>query len=344
MTFIVRGCPLRRAPASVGPPVLDGERVSDRRVAWPLGTMDGTTRRPKHRRTGGPTLPIAHTRFTDVEYLDEGPRTGTPVVMVHGFPDHPGTWDGVVSLLPNGLRIIRPFLRGVGRSRVVAPEARSAQVAALATDVLDLLRELALGPVVLVGHDWSARAAHAVAALAPEAVSGLVTVATAYGPSSLLHGQESLDEVSVAWYRYWLCTQAGADAFRHDPEALVRWAWEHWSPAITLSDEELAQVLRAVGTDDFADHVIHYYRHGTGEAPGAAVYAETQEFLDGWPRIPTPTTFLHGMDDGCETPTLARANAPYFAGGRRLIEVDETGHFLQRENPQAVADAISQYL
>jgi pimeloyl-ACP methyl ester carboxylesterase len=289
-------------------------------------------------------MPIVHTRFTDVEYLDEGPRTGAPVVMVHGFPDHPGTWDDVVPLLPGGLRIIRPFLRGVGRSRVVRSEARSAQVAALATDLLELVRALELGPVVLVGHDWGARAAHAVAALAPEMVSGLVTMATAYGPSSLLSGQEALDEVAVAWYRYWLCTQSGAAAFRQDPGALVERAWKHWSPALSLSADERDDVLRAVDTEDFADHVVHYYRHGSGEAPGAPVYAETQEFLDSWPRISTPTTFLHGTDDGCETPTLARANAEYFTAGRLLLEVDGVGHFLQREDPRAVADAIAQHI
>ena len=289
-------------------------------------------------------MPLVHTRSTEIEYLDEGPRTGTPVVLVHGFPDHPGTWDDVVAALPSGLRVIRPFLRGVGKTRVTDPEARSAQVAALATDLLDLVHELELGPVVLVGHDWGARTAHALAALEPQAVSGLVTMATAYGPSSLLHGQAALDEVSVAWYRYWLCTETGAEAFRQAPEELVRWAWKHWSPSLPLSADALDEVLRSVDTDDFADLVVHYYRHGTGEAPGSPRYESAQAVLDAWPEITVPTTFLIGLEDGCETPTLARANASLFPAGRRLIELDGVGHFVQREDPRAVADAIAQYL
>jgi pimeloyl-ACP methyl ester carboxylesterase len=289
-------------------------------------------------------VPLCTTRFTEIEYLDEGPGTGTPVVLVHGFPDVPSTWDEVVRRLPSGLRIIRPFLRGVGRSRVIDPEALSGQVAALASDLLDLLGALELGPVVLVGHDWGARTAHAVAALAPEEFRGLVTLSTAYGASSLLSGQDALDETAAAWYRYWLCTESGAEAFRRDPAELVRWAWANWSPALDPAPERIDEILRAVDTEHFADHVVDYYRHGAGEAPGSPSYRETQAVLDEWPTIGAPTTFLIGTGDGCETLSLARANAGYFGSGRELIELDGVGHFISREAPQAVADAIRQHL
>ena len=289
-------------------------------------------------------MPFRTTRYTEVEYLDEGPSTGPPVVLVHGFPDVPATWDRVVSLLPPGLRVIRPFLRGVGGSRVTGLAARSGQVAALATDLLDLVDALELESFVLVGHDWGARTAHALAVLAPGRVTGLVTLATAYGPSSLLTEQDVLDEVAAAWYRYWLCTETGNAAFRNDPTALVRWAWTHWSPSLELSGDELAEILQAIDTEDFADHVVHYYRHGAGEAPGSPVYRDAQAVLDGWPAINAPTTFLIGTEDGCETLSLARANAQYFTSGRELIELDGVGHFIPRERPQVVADAIMRHL
>jgi pimeloyl-ACP methyl ester carboxylesterase len=164
------------------------------------------------------TLPSCMTRFTEVQYLEQGPSTGPPVVLAHGFPDVPATWDDVVSLLPAGLRIIRPYLRGVGGSRVVDGEARSGQVPALATDLLEFVDALELESFVLVGHDWGARASHALTALAPERVRGLVTIATAYGPASLLAGRDVLDEAAAAWYRYWLCTATGADSFRSAPK------------------------------------------------------------------------------------------------------------------------------
>lgn len=284
------------------------------------------------------------TPFSEVEYHDEGPASGTPVVLVHGFPDVPGTWDDVVAALPADVRVIRPYLRGVGGSTVTDPRARSGQVAALATDVLGLVEALDLTGIILVGHDWGARTAHALAVLAPERVAGLVTLSTAYGPSSLLSARDGFAEARAAWYRYWWCTEAGAAAFRRDPAAFVRFAWEDWSPTYDLPADALDRILRAVDTDRFADDVIHYYRHGAGEAEGAAVYAGAQAVLDAWPPIRVPATFLIGSADGCETPALARANAPLFPAGRELVELDGVGHFVPREAPAAVADAIGRHL
>ena len=289
-------------------------------------------------------MPILRTAHTELEYIDEGPADGRPVVLAHGFPDEPSTWDDVVTLLPEGLRVIRPYLRGVGRSRVTDSAAMSAQVAALATDLLDLMGGLGLGPAVLVGHDWGARAAHAAAAISPHALRGLVTISTAYGPSTDLTATEVLDDAAIAWYRYWLCTAAGADAFRADPTALVRWAWRNWSPRLRLPEPAMDVIFNAVDTEQFADNVVHYYRHGTGEVPGSPLYADAQAMLDNWPTITVPTTFLIGTADGCETLPPARGNASRFGAGRDLIELEGVGHFVPRETPTAVAEAIRRHL
>ena len=289
-------------------------------------------------------MPIIRTEHVELEYLDDGPAAGRVVVLAHGFPDEPSTWDDVMALLPDDVRVIRPYLRGVGGSRVTDSAAASGQVAALATDLLELIEALDLQIAVLVGHDWGARAAHAVAALAPGRLEGLVTLSTAYGPGSDLTANEALDDAAVAWYRYWLCTAAGAAAFRANPGALVDWAWRNWSPGLKLSTESSEIIRGAVDTRQFAQTVVHYYRHGAGEAAGSPVYAQAQSILDDWPTITVPATFLIGTADGCETPALARANGSRFSAGRDLIELEGVGHFIPREDPAAVARAIRRHL
>ena len=135
------------------------------------------------------------------------------------------------------MRVIRPYLRGYGGSRVrphAWDDAGGAQVAALATDLLDLLDALGLDRVVLAGHDWGARTVHAVAVLAPDRVTGLVTMATAYGPMHHLNAAERFTEAERAWYRYWLCTDAGAERFAMHPRAFIRRCWAEWSPSLLL--------------------------------------------------------------------------------------------------------------
>lgn len=283
------------------------------------------------------------TARADLEYIEDGDRTGDPLVLVHGFPDGPETWDAVLDLLPANLWTIRPSLRGTGDSRARAG-ARSGQVAALACDVLELMDALQVQAAVLVGHDWGARAAHAVAVLQAERVRGLVTLATAYGPRTTLTAEQSLDDAAASWYRYWLCTQAGAASFRQDPTALIQYAWDHWTDGGAIPASSRPALLDRFHNPDFVDTVIHYYRHGADEAEGNPAYQHEQERLDAWPAIEVPTSFLIGTADRNETTAAARAAAPSFSAGFTLRELDGIGHFVQREAPEPVAAAIRAHL
>src|SRR5215469_9492281 len=74
-----------------------------------------------------------------ISYLEDGPSDGRPLFLLHGFPDDPMGFDKVVDRISNhGLRLIRPFLRGFGRTEIGEPSARSGEAAALGQDVLDL--------------------------------------------------------------------------------------------------------------------------------------------------------------------------------------------------------------
>ena len=62
--------------------------------------------------------------------------------------------------------------------------------------------------------------------------------------------------------------------------------------------------------------------------------------LDAYPPIAVPTTFLLGLDDGCEIAAASRGNAAMYADRYERIELAGAGHFLQREAPDAVAEAV----
>jgi pimeloyl-ACP methyl ester carboxylesterase len=289
-------------------------------------------------------MPLLHTPNLEVSYLESGPPDGAVVLLVHGFPDDATTWDAVIRQLPDGVRTIRPYLRGVGETRILRPEgdAGGAQVAALGTDILELADALRIEQFLLVGHDWGARAAHAVAALAPERLTGLVTLSTAYGPLGHLSAAERLSEAARAWYRYWLCTDAGAASFRRHPEALIEYAWQEWSPALNLTEAQRRSLLINFRTSHFTELVIHYYRHGIGEASGYPRYADAQAQLDKWPDVLTPTAFLIGLDDGCEIAAASDGNDDHYGTVYDRIVLPGVGHFIQREQPAIVAEVVTE--
>src|SRR5690348_11533438 len=88
------------------------------------------------RRARTPTLEIA--------YDDNGPPSGAPVFLMHGWPYGPRVYDAVVPRLgAAGCRTIVPYLRGFGSTRFLAPETpRSGQQAALGDDLRQLMDAL----------------------------------------------------------------------------------------------------------------------------------------------------------------------------------------------------------
>lgn len=82
----------------------------------------------------------------NMAYLDEG--SGTPVLLVHGFPLDGTMWDDQVSALSGRYRVIVPDLRGAGNSEAV-PGPYTMEM--LADDLNGLLDHLDIPEVILGG-------------------------------------------------------------------------------------------------------------------------------------------------------------------------------------------------
>jgi len=92
----------------------------------------------------------------DVRVAGPDAARGT-VLLLHGFPQHSGMWDGVTPALhAAGYRTVAPDQRGYSPG-ARPPEVDAYDLAELSADALAILDALAVhGPVHLVGHDWGA--------------------------------------------------------------------------------------------------------------------------------------------------------------------------------------------
>ena len=85
-----------------------------------------------------------------------------------------------VGTLDEARRTIVPDLRGSGRTRFRSPGTpRDGQAVALAQDALDLADGLGLRRFPVVGHDWGGRTAYTLAALAPDRITAVASLALA---------------------------------------------------------------------------------------------------------------------------------------------------------------------
>ncbi len=124
--------------------------------------------------------------------------SGTPVILLHGFPDTGDVWrKQVPALVQQGFRAIVPDMRGRGRSS--KPDAVSDyRLSSILRDVTGILDALRIEKAHVVGHDWGAGVAWLLAALAPERVDRLVAISVG-APGAA--ARPTLEAFQKGWYR-----------------------------------------------------------------------------------------------------------------------------------------------
>jgi pimeloyl-ACP methyl ester carboxylesterase len=293
---------------------------------------------------------IAHlqTPALDLAYFDFGPADGEPVVLLHGFPYDPHSYDAVAPPLAEaGCRVLVPYLRGYGPTRFRFTETpRSGQQAALGKDLLDFLDALQITTATLVGYDWGGRAACIVAALWPDRVRALVSaggyniqdIAGSVRPAPPEHEHR-------LWYQYYFATERGRAGLAANRYEFCRLLWRLWSPSWRFSDETYARSAAAFDNPDFVEVVIHSYRHRYGYVPGDPSLQELETLLAARPPIAVPTTALYGGDDGVAGPApTGDAPSRQFTSTYRARVLPGVGHNPAQERPDAVVEAVRELI
>jgi pimeloyl-ACP methyl ester carboxylesterase len=290
-----------------------------------------------------PDLNRLRTSVLEIAYEQSGPEDGVPVLLMHGFPYDPRTYDRMIPLLvARGCRAIVPYLRGYGPTRFLAAETpRSGQQAALGNDLKELIDALGGPRVVLAGYDWGGRAACVVAALWPDKVRGLVS-ANGYNIQNIAGSAKPVppEQERRLWYQYYFHTERGRAGLQANRREFCKLLWRLWSPNWRFDDATYDRTAASFDNPDFVDVVIHSYRHRFGYAAGDPSLEPIEQRLAAKPRITVPTIVLHGDGSGLSSPASSVKHAPLFTGPSQHRVIPVAGHNLPQETPDAVADAV----
>ena len=101
--------------------------------------------------------------------------TGTPLLLIHGFPLSGQLFQFQLEGLSNQFQVITPDLRGFGKS--VAPSG-NASTATYAQDMLALMDQLGIRTAIIGGHSMGGQVTLEMYNQAPERFAGMVLIAT----------------------------------------------------------------------------------------------------------------------------------------------------------------------
>jgi pimeloyl-ACP methyl ester carboxylesterase len=261
-----------------------------------------------------PTLQYIQANGLRFAYFEEG--KGPLVLLLHGFPDTPHTWDEArPALAKAGFRAVTPFTRGYAPSEIPAREAYDSDT--LGRDAIALIEALGEEKAILLGHDWGASAAYSAAGLAPERLRMLITVAIPH-PASILPTPRMLWAVR----HFFTLSRRGAAAkllagdLAHIDELVQR-----WSPAWKVPPGETDAVKKAFREPGCLDAALGYYR---ALRPGIPASQRR--------RVTVPSVAFAGTDDNVAVKAYERARSRY-SGPYEVVRMPG-GHFMHREHPE----------
>lgn len=280
----------------------------------------------------------------EIAYRQWNPHGIRTAVLLHGWPDSPACWKAVAPALADaGYRVLAPALRGFAPTRFRdAATPRSGQLAALGRDLLDFIDALDLRRPVLVGHDWGARAAANACGLRERVASHLVMLSVGYGTNDP-NQSISLQQARNYWYHWFMATPRGERTVREERRAFARRMWDTWSPAGWYDEADFDEAAQAFDGPDWADVVLHSYRHRWGFVGGDARFAADEQRLNPAPLLSIPTLAIHGAADACNDPESSSGRERFFSARYERLLLDGIGHFPQRESPSRVSDAIVRF-
>lgn len=251
---------------------------------------------------------------------------GPPVLLLHGFPDTGRVWRHQVPVLAEaGFRVVVPDLRGYGLSGQ-PPEVGSYAMPFLLADVLGILDDLGAGHASVVGHDWGAAIAWALAALHPQRVDRLVALSVGHPAAFAAAG---LAQREKSWYML---------LFQF-PGVAEQWlTQDEWSNFRTWARHPDAD---AVITELAASHSLtpglNWYR---ANVPPETLLARPRAL----PPVQAPTLGVWSSGDIALTEAQMTASKDHVSGPWRYERLDGVGHWMQLEAPDTVNRLLAGFL
>ncbi|MEX0741044.1 MAG: haloalkane dehalogenase [Pseudohongiella sp.] len=285
-----------------------------------------------------------------MHYVDEGPRDGEIVLLLHGEPSWSYLYRHMIPVLAQaGHRVIAPDLIGFGRSDKPADMAAHSHSGHVA-QIRELVETLDLQDITLFIQDWGGLIGLRVLAEVPERFAGVMAANTGLPAADGIQGW-----IGYPMFRLslWWQGEVSWDELQAEP-GFLRWA----AYSRSVDDMPVGQVVAVdiSDTDPARDAIIRAYdapfpsaeyKAGPAIMPSLvpselALNAEAWQVLEQWTR-----PFITAFSDG--DPITAGGDIEFQqripgAAGQNHTTIEGAGHFLQETHGEELARSLLEFM
>ncbi len=263
---------------------------------------------------------------------------GPPLILLHGYPQTGAMWHAVAPGLAQRFALVVPDLRGYGASSKPPsdPEHANYSKRAMATDMVEVMRQLGHESFFLAGHDRGGRAAYRLALDHPAAVRKLATLDIV--PTHAQWRAMDWRGAFAAYHWLFLAQPAplperliAADPAYYLEETLGRWG----APGFAYAAEAHAEYHQAWSNPEVVRAACEDYR------AGATIDYAIDEADYGKRKITCPMLALWGNRPGAPPRDLVPTWAEWADDVRGMGF--PCGHFLPEEAPGQTLAAMLEF-
>ncbi|MUG88246.1 alpha/beta fold hydrolase [Paenibacillus timonensis] len=278
----------------------------------------------------GITHHTAHVNGATIHYVSAG-TTGSPILLIHGFPETWWTFHKLIPLLALNHRVFAVDLRGFGDS---SHDEGDYDSATSAEDLHQLIGQLGIGPVHLTGQDISGSTVFRLAAMHPEDVRSFTAIEMGLAG----FGLESLGDITHggSWHIGVLAAPGIAEMLlvNHEREFLGEWAFPSMIAVQgAITDADIDEFVRTYSRPGGWRGAIGLYQSMLTEGDSIKAIAQTHPL--------TMPVLAVGAGGGTFTESTVRQIT---TGMIQSVQLEGVGHYVAMEAPTALSTTILDFL
>lgn len=263
------------------------------------------------------------------------------VILLHGFPEFWYSWKKQLIALSTNFHVIAPDMRGYNLSDK-PPKTDDYKIDKLVADVIGLIDHFGVRQAAIVGHDWGAGVAWAVALKHPERVSRLIVLQVPL--LAAWRANLSFKQFLRSWYMFffqiprlpeWLIS-------RNNFAAIAQTFEEKVARKNSFTNEEVELYKEAARQPGALTGAINYYRANVFDRFfGKRPEGDSKQYSG---RVRVPTLFIFGEQDFAILPQTVAGLDTYIDAYYRELRIPDSGHWVQNEAPDEVNAAMLEFL
>lgn len=260
----------------------------------------------------------------NLHYVDWGNPSAPPLLLVHGGKDHCRSWDWVAEVLSEDWHVIAPDLLGHGDSDN-SSDGNYTEFGYV-YDIAQLIHQLGVEPITIVGHSMGGMVSSRYAGLYPEKVKRLVLIeGVGFAPEFVNEmNAKPVDER----LRIWIEAKRNAAGRQAKRYPTLDDAYHRMKSENKFLSEAQARHLTIHGSYQNEDGSYSWkFDNYLNLSQGIDISQEKQSQL--WERISCPTLLLYGKDSWASNPK-EDGSLSHFKNAT-FKEYENAGHWLHHD-------------